>query len=393
MFCRRNVCVMQEVAEGRTGIASPISGFVVAEDQSFEARLRRRLDALHARAAPLALSASNGFQSVKQSVLAPSKRAALADAGQALLAFATLFAHVFRSGRPKRSAKGLAYARLRPGRRFVALIIFLALSALALAAAILLPEQEAPDAALRVQTAVLPPVPEGGNNAAFPASDASPLVTFSALDAQTWQAVRRPIPMFHLESPDLEGTEFSYAVYTRGKGARLDTLSWAPKAGAQNRPRVHLIVERYERDQPAQKPLFADLAARASERHVTLERMAGAIDVPSKFGTLQTADATLIQDAQPNSCLVFRRVDMSGLTLAGWYCGTAAKPADRVSLTCFLDRLDLLGAGQDQELKRYFSAAERNRSSCASARQSGRKITWMDHEAPIPPLKLSAKKP
>jgi hypothetical protein len=82
---------------------------------------------------------------------------------------------------------------------------------------------------------------------------------------------------------------------------------------------------------------------------------------------------------------------MAGLTLAGWACGVAQRPLDRVALACFLDRLDLVGAGRDAALRTVFAEAERARVPCASSRQSGKRLTWLDHEAPVPGLKLSAR--
>ncbi len=82
---------------------------------------------------------------------------------------------------------------------------------------------------------------------------------------------------------------------------------------------------------------------------------------------------------------------MSGLTLVGWVCGAAQKPVDRVALACFIDRLDLVGGGRDAGLRKVFAEAERARRPCVSSRQSGKRLTWLDHEAPVPDLKLSAR--
>lgn len=212
--------------------------------------------------------------------------------------------------------------------------------------------------------------------------------------AETWVPVKRPIALYNLEGPETEAADFSHRVAMLGKHARQDTLSWLVRPdrnGPMARPAIHVVIERFERQPPTFRPLFADLASRAASQGTAIDRMNPASEIVTKFGALEVADGVLATEQGQLACLLFRRIDTIGFTLAGWYCGSAQRPADRVSLACFVDRLDLVSAGQDLTLKRYFAAAERRRKSCSAARQPGRRLTWLDHEAPIPALKLSAR--
>jgi hypothetical protein len=229
--------------------------------------------------------------------------------------------------------------------------------------------------------------------AAFPA--APPPTDLRLAPEPAWALVRKPIFVFHLESAETDGMVLGQKVFTRGAGTRRDVLEWLPAPGLDQtkaRSAIQIEIERFEAERPTYRPLFADLAARAASAGLSIGRMNPPGEIETKFGAMEVADAVLIDGDTRHACLVFRRNDAMGLTLAGWFCSSAARPANRVSLGCFVDRLDLVAAGQDRALKQQFALAERNRKACPSARHAGRKASWLDHEAPLPPLKLSQKK-
>ena len=83
--------------------------------------------------------------------------------------------------------------------------------------------------------------------------------------------------------------------------------------------------------------------------HVTLLRLAGGAD-------------------GARSCLGFvRRVDQPALQISGWSCQGEALPARRAAISCMLNRLVLLTAGNDAKLAELFARAELKRGSCANA--------------------------
>lgn len=211
-----------------------------------------------------------------------------------------------------------------------------------------------------------------------------------------WVPVRKPFAIYHVEAPELDQAELVHRVAARDRQTRQDSFLWTnpqPRANSLQRPAIHLVIERYENSLPTLRPLFPDLAMRAAEIGVAIERLQTAQDVMTKFGAMEVAEAQLESESGRMACLAFRRNDTAGLVLAGWYCGTRERPADRVSFACFIDRIDLVGAGQDQVLRRLFAQAERQRKGCPTQRQPGRKVTWLDHEAPVPALKTSQRRP
>lgn len=427
---------MHSTPEARIGVAGQISGFVVAEDQSLQARLgrsiagvredllagaariahmmREKVAALHAH---LALLGARGQETTLPEPAEAFTAAPVGGgfAGEASFIHETNFtddAGLRTPVAPRRSKRlagvlalhwlfraaqmGLAERISHVNRYRAGVATLIILACLALGAALFLPDAESPAAAGFTEAPASRQIPLAqpamqGNAEAFP-HDVLPQLAAKVADA--WVPVKRPILLYNLEAPDVEAASLNHRVAMRGKNARQDTLTWNARgrAGSEKfKPAVHLVVERFEAAAPTFRPLYPDVASRAAEQGISIDRMNAPGEIQTKFGGVQAADAVLATEQGPLGCLVFRQIDTIGLVFAGWYCGSAQRPADRVSLSCFIDRLDLVGAGQDSALKKHFAGAERNRKSCAGARQSGRRLTWLDHEAPMPALKLSAK--
>lgn len=377
------------MAEAPIEIMSPISGYVVAPDRSVKGRaaafwrahrwtvLRRLVVARHAARRMGAV----GEAALSQVRALPWQRVwgGLRDFGLGILGLFLLLRHVMR---PRA-------VLLPPKRRRSGGLVLVAVL-LAVLAAMILPDREQAMPSAEAHVAAI--APEEPVAPALLADPILPSVQLVALPA-VWTPVRRPIPMFHLEAPDLAGLELHYQVATRGP-SRQDTLTFLPRAQPASEPRrshVHLVIERHDGLTSTERPLFADLAARSAELHFSIERMSRPQPLQTKFGTMEAAEAQIRRDGQDLPCIGFRRIDMTGITLAGWVCGLPNKAVDRVSLACLIDRIDLLGAGRDAVLRRAFAEAERSRLACSSSRQSGRRLTWLDHEAPLPQLKLSAR--
>lgn len=386
------------MTEIRIGQDEAISGFVVADDRSARARLaafhrRVRWFAMR-RAVPLRrVSRRIGHQASQLTACLahPSLRLAQGRTKEWLASIWTLVAliglllsRLVRTGTHPRSSS----SRL-PN---LALLVV----TMAFAAALLLPDRSGLDAGGEIASGPQAPLAlvAAPPATAEPAREAA-LQASLGPDLTPWQPVRRPIALFHLESPDVEGRDLVYRAATRG-GSRQDVLSWTPRpesTGRLRRTMAHLVIERDLEAGRTEKPLFAELASRTAEQHLSIDRMARPSEILTKFGGMEAAEVTLRGDERSMACLGFRRIDMAGLTFAGWVCGTPEHPVDRVALSCFVDRLDLVGGGRDGVLRKIFADAERARARCASARQSGKRLTWLDHEAPLPGLKLSQRKP
>lgn len=386
------------MAEGRLGLHAPISGYVIAQDRSLVARVEagwraRRYPVL--RAIVLARRAvrkmQRGSAALNTQVETASARVVASAPISACFGLVSrvgaglaLIRHL--SGRDD----ALARAIFRPKRKRAGLLA-VGLVGLAFAAALFMPERA--EHVWPAEAAIAPePAPVMVAEPSEPLALAFTPASLSTAPQQ-WQPLRKPMAMYHLESPDLAGLEMSYRVSMRGK-SRQDSLTWLPREDASadaRRALAQVIIERHEGGPTTERPLFADLASRAAEQHLVIERMARPQDIRTKFGPMEAAEATIRQEGKALNCIGFRRIDMSGLTLVGWMCGVAQRPVDRVGLACFIDRLDLVGGGRDAGLRKLFAEAERSRTPCSSARQSGKRLTWLDHEAPMPGLKLSAR--
>lgn len=382
------------MTQGRGGLAVPASAYVVAPDVSARARFLRICALLRARG--LALTAL-WHRSVTRSTMfarvrpGPAGQPATANSEMRLAgrlpgpilrlwAACALLRHLVQPGLDSRDA------RPGSGKRTSLLLVGMGLAA---ALALLIPE--------RVEPAQKASVPVPAKPATLPdgAAAVSPGIAFSLPPPPpAWQPLRQPIPMFHLEAPELAGLELAYRAARRGS-SRQDNLTWTPRAdqiAETHRTLAQLFIERHEAAGNTERPLFADLAARAAEQHLVVERMATPKEIRTKFGTMEAAEMTLRRDERRHACLGFRRIDMAGLTLSGWVCGTASRPVDRIALGCLVDRLHMVGGGKDPALRKLFAQAERERPTCTSVRQSGKRLTWLDHEAALPELKLPAQR-
>ena len=119
--------------------------------------------------------------------------------------------------------------------------------------------------------------------------------------------------------------------------------------------------------------MFLEAARRAAEAGFAVTRSSVPVPMATKFGPAETADILLSADGSEHACVAWRIIgEDAQLRLAGWQCGAAGKAIDRLTLACALDRLDLVGAGDDPALKAYFSRAERNRlPQCGSRNGPG----------------------
>lgn len=386
------------MAEGRLGLQAPISGYVIAQDRSLVARFEAGWRAarypvlrsiVRARRAARRMQRSSAaliahLETAGTRVVASSPLSALTGLVSRVGASLALIRHL--AGRDD----AVARATFRPKRKRAGLLA-VGVIGVAFVSALFMPERA--EHVWPVEAAITPePEPLMVAERNEPSPPAFAPASLAAAPAQ-WQPLRKPMAMYHLESPDLAGLEMSYRVSMRGK-SRQDSLTWLPREDASadaRRALAQIVIERHEGGPTTERPLFADLASRAAEQHLVIERMARPQDIRTKFGPMEAAEATIRQDGKALNCIGFRRIDMSGLTLVGWTCGVAQRPVDRVGLACFIDRLDLVGGGRDSGLRKLFAEAERARAPCSSSRQSGKRLTWLDHEAPMPGLKLSAR--
>ncbi|WP_188520130.1 hypothetical protein [Alsobacter metallidurans] len=216
----------------------------------------------------------------------------------------------------------------------------------------------------------------------FARSDDAPAAT-APTEPLSWVQVSRPIAMFALDTTLLprEGRAIEARRHAGGGGREEIQSFGRPEAG---QPFARLVAYRPGSEAAAPGSLFLDTARRAAEAGYAVTRSAVPVPTPTKFGAAESADVVLSRAGAQYACVAWRVLaEDADLRLSGWMCGGADRPADRLTLSCALDRLDLVGAGDDRALKAYFTRAERNRlPQCATrATPGGRRAGWLDADA------------
>jgi hypothetical protein len=286
--------------------------------------------------------------------------------------------------RTKATASGIQMALppLRVRRSGLAVACVVALVPLG---ALLLPWRNAVVSGPAVEAAAAVPAPAAPAEAPAVATDAAPTKSGSTKPG-SWTEVRRPITQFNLESPELDRAQFQHRARRHPAGGREETMTWGNPA--ESRGFMALVVYRPGGEARTDRTLFVETARRAAFSGMSVVRFSAAQPQPTKFGDTEMADIQMSTGLVERACLAFRHVDLGGtLEITGWYCGALEKPAERATLTCLLDRLGLMSAGDDAALRALFARAELNRAKCAAAHGPGRKVTWLDGAAAAPRLK------
>ncbi len=199
-----------------------------------------------------------------------------------------------------------------------------------------------------------------------------------------WKNVAKPAELIALQAPQFQRVAPTYVARQSDSGDREDALLFEP--GAPELPEARIALRR-----PAtagrQPSLFIDMTRQQAERGVAVTRAGAPGRLATKFGELDVADMTF-QDHQgrSQSCLAFRSDGPIGLS--GWYCAAQGAAVERPELACFVDRLALLKAGEDKDLRRFFAEAEQRRTPCPTTRVStGRKPSWLDSDGKAPQMR------
>ncbi len=199
-----------------------------------------------------------------------------------------------------------------------------------------------------------------------------------------WKNVPKPVEMIALQAPQFQRFAPTYVARQSDAGDREDALAFEP--GSAELPEARIALRRPV-VASAQPSLFIDMTRQQAERGVAVTRAGAPGRLATKFGELDVADMTF-QDHQgrSQSCLAFRSDGPIGLS--GWYCAAQGAAVERPELACFVDRLALLKAGEDRDLRRFFAEAEQRRTPCPTTRIStGRKPTWLDSDGKAPQMR------
>ena len=172
---------------------------------------------------------------------------------------------------------------------------------------------------------------------------------------------------------DLHDKTETYEIFRHPEGGRKDVFRWS---GADEKPVAELEIYRPGGEFNQAGLAIAEIAARMDPDGVRELEAAGVID--SKFGTV-----TLLRLAggaeRARACLGFiKRVDEPNLRISGWSCqgDDLCRPA-RAAISCMLNRLTLLTAGNDPKLAELFARAELRRGDCAASAAPALSADWL----------------
>ncbi len=231
----------------------------------------------------------------------------------------------------------------------------------------------------------------------------SPRSTATASRLDMWQngwrtGQGRSLQIFGVESPETTGLLQSYTARTHISGAREDALSWSKPASADQQgfaSQSLMVIQRgIARDAYDDVSLYVETTRRAATLGLSVTRAAKTSTTPGKFGPVEVMDLVLTSEGKtPRSCLAFRADALQpALRLTGWLCGAPGRAIERPQLTCFVNRLDLMGAAHDKPLQKIFLGTEAKRGDCPSranlaATTPGRNGGWLETDSPLPALK------
>ncbi|QPF85069.1 hypothetical protein IC762_01665 [Bradyrhizobium genosp. L] len=197
-----------------------------------------------------------------------------------------------------------------------------------------------------------------------------PDATAMAAPAPTgWSLASRQAPAFAVSRLDPQEKTETYEVFRHPEGGRKDVFRWADADGTRAAE-----LDIYRPGGEATAPGITEIAGHLDPSGGHELEAAGIID--SKFGSV-----TLLRQARQaggRTCLGFlKQVDAPDLRISGWTCQGTSLPAQRAAITCMLNRLTLLSAGNDPRLAALFAHAELKRTDCAASGSAALSSDWV----------------
>jgi hypothetical protein len=197
----------------------------------------------------------------------------------------------------------------------------------------------------------------------------------SAMEPSTkdsWSVALRSSPSFAISKFDSADKTEAYQILRHPEGGRRDLFRWT---APDKKPIAELELYRPGGERNQSGPAIAEIAARMEPGGMRELEAAGVID--SKFGTVTLL--RLVGGADnARSCLGFiKRIDEPGFRISGWSCQGDNLPARRAAISCMLNRLILLTAGNDPKLAELFAHAELRRSDCGPSTVPALSADWV----------------
>jgi hypothetical protein len=193
--------------------------------------------------------------------------------------------------------------------------------------------------------------------------------------AASWSVASRSAPAFAMSQIDSRDKTMTYNTSRHPEGGRKDVFQWAD---ADGKPAAELEI--YRPGGEAIGPAVTEIAGRLDPSGVRELEAAGIID--SKFGRV-----TLLRPARQEGspvCLGFlRQLEQPNVRISGWTCQNtqdtkgASLPAQRAAISCMLNRLTLLTAGNDPRVAELFAHADLRRTDCSASSSPALSADWV----------------
>ena len=224
----------------------------------------------------------------------------------------------------------------------------------------------------------------------YEAEKAADFVNSSAAAKPQWAEINRPLALFSLAAPELERRARTYEARRHSPGGgRRDMIIYGAPGEAE--PLIGVEIYRIGAEPAPARGFFVDMALAAGHSGLGVSRSDQPAPLTTRFGAFEAADLTLSGGGTDLTCLGFRLApEEIALRIEGYACGAPGAPIDRIALGCLLDRIDLLSAGDDIELRAFFVEAERRRGAgCGPVAQArnGARTSWLEPGASAPPLR------
>jgi hypothetical protein len=193
-----------------------------------------------------------------------------------------------------------------------------------------------------------------------------------------WSVADRSSPAFAMSKQDQGETSATYTVLRHPAGGRKDILRWV--GASMVKLAAELEIYRMGGEFDAKIPPGADLLDLMTQsgtqgRAPELEA-AGIVD--SKFGAVALL-RPLGANEGPGACLGFaKRIEEPPLEIEGFSCQGDTLPARRTAISCMLNRLTLLAAGNEPKLAELFAKAELKPGRCASLNTADGTADWVN---------------
>jgi hypothetical protein len=188
----------------------------------------------------------------------------------------------------------------------------------------------------------------------------------------SWSQASRSSPAFAISKFGSQDKTEAYAIFRHPEGGRKDLFRWT---GQDRKPVAELEIYRPGGELNQSGPAIREIAARMDSEGMHELEAAGIVD--SKFGTVTLLRLVGGADTA-RSCLGFiKRVDEPNFRISGWSCQGDNLAARRAAISCMLNRLILLTAGNDPKLAELFARAELRRSDCSPAAMPALSADWV----------------